>query len=157
MNKHITIGAVILIAAVFVSGCANYGAVRATRTQDVTIDTLTKNWMNYKVYWTGLNKGEPTAIMFDPKEDGKTLTGAEDRWYEVGSKESLSSMIGWLKFNLLYYPYVWRVVGPDGQFYGYVYTGYTKFVLKVVDEKTMQVYGIPTTLRGEDRRIFQRD
>ena len=155
MNKNVAFGAILLVAAVLVYGCANYGTLRPTAAQDVTIDNLTKEWMNYTVYWTGLDIAEPTGIMFDPKTDGKALTG--DRWYKVESQESLSKMIGWLKFNLQYYPYAWRVVGPDGQFYGYVYTGYTHFTMKLVDEKTMLVYGIPATLRGEDRQLFSRD
>jgi hypothetical protein len=153
MNRNLAFGEIILIAAVLISGCSNYGTITSTPSQDMTIDTLTKNWMNYTVNWTGLDTGEPTGIMFDPKADGKALTG--DRWYNVESQESLSKMIGWLKFNMLYYPYVWRVVGPDGQFYGYVYTGYPHFTMKLVDEKTMLVYGIPATLRGEDRRFFK--
>ena len=152
MNKNVGYGAILLIALVLISGCANYGTISPTQAQDVTIDTLTKNWMNYTVYWTGLNTGEPTGIMFDPKGDGKALTG--EHWYKVESQESLLKMIGWLKFNTLYYPYVWKVVGPDGQFYGYVYTGYTHFAMKVVDQKTMLVYGLPPTLRGEDRELF---
>jgi hypothetical protein len=155
MNKNVAFGATVLVASLIIYGCANYGTITPTVAQDVTIDTLTKDWMNYTVYWTGLDVGEPTGIMFDPKTDGKALTGAGDRWYKVESQESLSKMIGWLKFNTLYYPYIWRVVGPDGQFYGYVYTGYTHFAMKVVDEKTMLVYGIPATLRGEDRQFFK--
>ncbi len=46
MNKHVAIGAIVLIASIFVSGCANYGTISSTRAQDVTIDTLTKNWTN---------------------------------------------------------------------------------------------------------------
>jgi len=155
MNKNVVLGAMALIASVLLSGCANYGTITPTSAQDQTIDTLTKNWMDYTVYWTGLDTGEPTAIMFDPKSDGKALTG--DRWYKVESQESLLKMIGSLKFNELYYPYLWRMVGPDGQLYGYIYTGYTHFAMKMVNEKTMMVYGIPATLRGEDREFFSTD
>ena len=157
MSKNVAFGAIVLIASILISGCANYGTITSTAAQDVTIDTLAKDWMNYTVYFTGLDTGEPTGIIFDPKMDGKALTGAGDRWYKVESQESLSKMIMWLKFNMQYYPYVWRVVGPDRQFYGYVYTGYTHFVMKVVDEKTMLVYGLPPTLRGEDRQLFNKD
>ena len=155
MNKNVAFGAIVLIASVLISGCANYGTIAPTPAQDVTIDSLTQNWMDYTVSFTGLDTGEPTAIMFDPKSDGKALTGEGDRWYNVESQEALSKMVMWLKFNTQYYPYVWKVVGPDGQFYGYVYTGYTRFAMKAVDEKTMLVYGIPATLRGEDRHLFK--
>ena len=156
MKGHTSYGAVILFAFVFLFGCANYGTVKPTSTQEVTVESLMKNWMNYTVYWTGLNEGEPTAIMFDPNGDGKTLMGAANRWYKVESRESLSNMVDWLKFNRLYYPYVWKVVGHGGQLYGYVYTGYTQFVMKAVNDNTMMVYRMPTTLRGEDRRLFEK-
>ena len=155
MKKNVALWAMVLVVAALLYGCANYGTLRPTAAQDVTIDSLAKNWQNYSVYWTGLDIGEPTGIMFDPKTDDKALTG--ERWYRVESEESLSKMIMWLKFNKDYYPFLWRMVGPDGQSYGYVYTGYTHFAMKLVDEKTMLVYGLPPTLRGEDRMFFEKD
>jgi hypothetical protein len=155
MKKNVIFGVIFLVASVLVYGCTNYGTLRSTAAQDVTIDTLSNNWEDYTVYWTGLDIGEPTGIMFDPRKDNKALAG--ERWYRVESQESLSKMIGWLKFNTKYYPYLWDMVGPEGQSYGYVYTGYTHFAMKLADEKTMLVYGLPPTLRGEDRKMFSTD
>jgi hypothetical protein len=152
MNTRCAFGAILLVAAVLVYGCANYGTLKQTPAQDVTIDTLTKDWMNYTVSMTGIDIGEPTGIFFDPKTDGKTVRG--DHLYRVESEESLSKMVRWLKFNELYYPFLWKMVGPDGQFYGYIYTGYTRFAMKMVDDKTMLLYGMPPTLRGIDRGLF---
>jgi hypothetical protein len=146
MNTRSAFGLIFLVSAVLVYGCANYGTLTPTAARDVAIDNLTKDWINYTVYWTGLDIDEPTGIMFDPKTDGKALTG--DHWYRVENEESLSKVVGWLKLNKLYYPFLWRMVGPDGQFYGYVYTGYTRLAMKLVDDKTMLVYGLPPTLRG---------
>jgi hypothetical protein len=155
MKKKIIFGAILLVASVLVYGCANYGTLRSTAAQDMTIDMLVKNWQDYTIYWTGIDIGEPTGIMFDPKKDGQALAG--ERWYRVESQESLSKMIGWLKFNTTYYPFLWAMIGPDGRSYGYVYTGYTHFAMKLVDDKTMLVYGMPPTLRGEDRQLFSTD
>ncbi len=149
MIRKFSIGLILLAASVFIFGCASFGILRPIKADDVTIETLTKNWTNYTVYWTGIDIGEPTGIVFDPKADDKALTGSGDRWFKVESEESLAKMIGWMKFNKLYYPYLWAMVGPDGQLYGYVYTGYTRFAMKLVDDKTMLVYGVPATLRGE--------
>jgi len=155
MKKNLALCAMVLVVAALLYGCANYGTLRPIAAPDVTIDSLAKDWQNYSVYWTGLDIGEPTGIMFDPKGDDKALTG--EHWYRVESEESLSKMITWLRFNTLYYPYLWRMVGPDGQSYGYVYTGYTNFAMKLVDEKTMLVYGLPPTLRGGDRMFFHKE
>jgi hypothetical protein len=41
----------------------------------MTIDTLVNNRKDYDVTWSGLSVGEPTALMFDPKGDGRRLAG----------------------------------------------------------------------------------
>ena len=154
MDRKLVLGSVLLVASVFLFGCTGFGVLRPIQAQDVTIDNLVKNWTNYTVYWTGIDIGEPTGIMFDPKADDKALTGDGERWFRVESQESLRKMIGWMQFNQLYYPFLWAMVGPDGQTYGYVYTGYTRFAMKLVDDKTMLVYGVPATLRGEGGYSF---
>jgi hypothetical protein len=150
MKTRFAFGLMLLAASVFLFGCAGYGVLRPIKAEDVTIDSLVKNWTNYTVYWTGIDIGEPTGIMFDPKADDKALTGDGERWFKVDSQESLHRMVGWMKFNDLYYPYLWAMVGPEGQTYGYIYTGSKRVAMKLVeDNKTMLVYGVPATLRGE--------
>jgi len=158
MKRIFGFGLILLVASVFIVGCATFGVLRPIKAEDVTIETLTKNWTNYSVYMTGLDMGEPTGIMFDPKADDKALTGDSDRWYKVESEESLSKMVGWMKFNKLYYPFLWAMVGSDGQLYGYIYTGSKRVSMKLVEDKTMLVYGVPATLRGEGGYgMFSRD
>jgi len=111
MKRRFALGVILLAASVFIYGCASYGILRPIKAEDVTIETLAKNWTNYTVYWTGIDIGEPTGIMFDSKADDKALTGDGDRWYKVESEESLSKMVGWMKFNQLYYPFLWAMVG----------------------------------------------
>ena len=147
----ITIMLGVLLAAY---GCANYGAIKPADNK-MSIETLVKNWKDYDVSWTGLSLAEPTALMFDPKGDGKKLVG--DIWHPVESKESLLDFISWLKTNQAYYPFVWRILGPDGQFYGYLYSGWSRAVVKPIDETRVWVYGIPPTLRGEDRSLMFKD
>ena len=135
-------------------GCANYGAVK-TAGHEMTLETLVNNWEDYTVSWTGLSRGEPTALMFDPKGGDTKLVG--DHWYRVESKEALAELITRLKENDVYYPIVWRMIGPDGQFYGYLYSGWRRTVVKPVDEKTVLVYGVPATLRPSDRSMIPFD
>jgi hypothetical protein len=149
MKTRFAFGLILLAASVFLFGCAGYGVLSPTKTDSVTIESLTKNWTNYTVYWTGIDIGETTGIMFDLKADDKALTGSGDRWFKVESEESLTKMVGWMKFNTLYYPSLWAMVGPDGQLYGYIYTGSKRVSMKMVEDKTMLVYGVPATLRGE--------
>jgi hypothetical protein len=147
----VTVMLAVLIAAY---GCANYGAIKPAY-NEMTIEMLLNNWKDYDVSWTGLSVGEPTALMFDPKDDGKKLVG--DIWHPVESKEALVGFVSWLKANQVYYPFVWRILGPDGQFYGYLYSGCKYAVVKPMNETTVWVYGIPATLRGEDRNFNFKD
>jgi hypothetical protein len=140
--------AVMLAVLVAAYGCANYGAIKPAH-NEMTIEMLLNNWKDFDVSWTGLSLAEPTALMFDPKGNGKKLVG--DIWHPVESKQSLIDFVGWLKANQTYYPSVWRILGPDGQFYGYLYTGCRLAAVKPVNKTTVWVYGIPPTLRGEDR------
>jgi len=149
MNRRFAFGLVLLVASVFIFGCANFGVLGPTKTDSVTIESLTKNWTNYTVYWTGIDIGEPTGLMFDPKADDKALTGSGDRWFKVESEESLARMVRWMQFNHIFYPVMYSMVGPEGQIYGYIYTGSKRTTMKLVDDKTMLVYGVPATLRGE--------
>jgi hypothetical protein len=140
---------VIAMLSVIVAGwgCANYGAIRPAG-NEMTTETLANNWKDYDVTWTGLSLAEPTAIMFDAKGDGKKLVG--DAWHQVESKGSLSAFIGSLEDNHLFYPSVWKILAPDGRVYGYLYSGWSRPVVKPMNETTVWVYGIPPALRGEE-------
>jgi len=132
-------------------GCTNYGVIKPTG-NEMTVETLVNNWKEYDVSWTGLSLGEPTALLFDPKGGGKKLVG--DIWHKVDTKEGLLAFISSLQANQLYYPVVWKILGPDGQFYGYLYSGWSRAVAKPIDKTTVWVYGIPPTLRGEENIGF---
>jgi hypothetical protein len=140
----VTVMLAVLVAAY---GCANYGVIRPAG-NEMPIETLVNNWEDYDVSWTGLSLGEPTALMFDAKGDGKKLVG--DIWHKGESKESLLAFVSSLQANQIFYPFVSRILGSDGQFYGYLYSGWRRTVVKPMDETTVWVYGIPATLRGEE-------
>jgi hypothetical protein len=151
LMARVTTMLALLIAAY---GCANYGAIKPAG-NEMTIETLVDNWKDYDVSWTGLSLGEPTALMFDLKGDGKKLVG--DIWHPVETKQALLDFISWLRANQTYYPSVWRIVGPGGQTYGYLYSGWNRTVVKPMNETEVWVYGIPPTLRGEDRNFKFED
>ncbi|MCJ7595944.1 MAG: hypothetical protein MUO52_14350 [Desulfobacterales bacterium] len=150
-KKFVLIGTVVLLFAFLLSGCGGYGKLRALAGQEkaLTVEVLEKNWRDYTVYWTGLSVGEPSGIMFDPKDDDKTLV--HDKWTKVEDDETLAELISWIKMNRDYYPWLWRILGPDDQFYGYMYTGWRQAVTKAVDAKTLWVYDLPVPLRYQFR------
>lgn len=82
--------------------------------------------------------------MFDPKKDSKMLTPS-DRWTRVEGRESVTEVIRWLQVHNHpnYYLRLYKILGPDDQLYGYLFTGWHHVVFKVVDERTLFVYGLP--------------
>jgi len=132
-------------------GCASmltgYGKLRPQplRGKTVAIGELAENWQDYAIHYAGFNIGNPAGILFDPKDDDRTLTG--DKWVKVEDKETLLELIGWMKSYTEYYPRIWRILGPNNELFGYLfYPSYRMYaddvVIKVIDEKTMYVYDV---------------
>ena len=103
----------------------------------MTIEQLYGNWENYHVYYSGVHKGLLGGIMFDPKDDGKKLVG-HAWWTEVKDRELLSELLIWISFHP-YPPDVLKILGPDNEFYGYIYTNRSDVHIKKVDDRTLWI------------------
>ena len=147
MKKHVVLPWVILLAALIGSGCApgRYGRLAvADRADPVTVETLVKNWEDYEIYFAGLHAGHPSAVLFERKDDDRGFSTG--RWFTVKSKDLLDGLVDSIRKQLPfagYYPRLWKVFGPDGHLYGYMFTSWDHAVIKAVDEKTMFVNDIP--------------
>ena len=147
MKKYVVLLGVILLAALIGSGCTpgRYGRLGPVdRVDPVTVDSLVKNWEDYEVYFAGLHAGHPSAVLFDRKDDDRRLLS--ERWFDVKSKDLLDHLVYSIQKQLPfagYYPRLWKIFGPDGHLYGYMFTSWDHAVMKVVDEKTMFVNDIP--------------
>ena len=147
-NKYTYAGIIVFIVVFLISGCASltgYGKIRLQprHGERVTIQDLQQNWENYTIHYAGLSVSNPAGIMFDPKNDDRTLVG--DEWIKVEDKETVSEIISWIKNYTEYNPQVWRILGPDNQFCGYLYYPHAhneNAVVKVVDDTTMYVYDL---------------
>lgn len=147
MRRYSRLPLAALIIGVLVTGCAftQYGKMRVAEKADlVTVQSLQKNWQEYELYYAGLDPGNPSAVLFDRKDDERSLTSG--RWFKVNSKEMLDDLIDSIQRQLpigIYYPRLWKVFGPDGHLYGYMFTSWDNAVMKSVDEKTLFVYDLP--------------
>jgi hypothetical protein len=153
MKKYIYLTIFGLIGLFLIYGCSwlkSYGKIRvlSRHEEKVSIQELEKNWQDYIIYYAGLSVDTAAAIMFDPKNDGKTLIG--DRWIKIEDKETLLELIGWIRTYIQFDPRLWRILGPDEQFYGYLFFASDYAVIKAVDDKTMYVYDIESPLYIED-------
>ena len=144
VNIAFIVGAVLIL---LISGCALFAGYGKTRLQprgpeQVTIEQLERQWEDYTIHYAGMAVNNPAAIMFDRKDDDRTLIG--DRWTKVEDQETLSELIEWIKAYQRFYPRVWRILGPDDHLYGYLYFPLFRAVFKVVDNKTMYAFDLPS-------------
>jgi len=150
MKKYICPAVTVLLLISVISGCTwlkSYGKLRLQprREKKVTIQELKDNWLDYTVYYGGYyGVRQPSAVMFDPKKDNRALVG--DKWTKVEDQETLSKLISSIQCHkAVYYPRLWRILGPDDQLYGYLFSAFDRVpvVIKVVDDRTMWVYDLP--------------
>ncbi len=153
MKKYIFPAITVLIFAFLISGCAwtqKYGKIRAQpdSTEKMTPQRLWDTRDDYIIYYAGyygnVSIKHPSAVMFDPKGDDRVLKG--DRWTKVTNDIWLAKLIRSIEIQeSLGGPVskLWRILGPDDQFYGYMFSGWNHVVMKEVDDRTMLVYDIP--------------
>ena len=162
-NKYLYVILIGVMIVFLFSGCASiipgYGKLwpQPMRGERVAIEQLVENWEDYVIHYAGLNVGNPAGIMFDLKADDRTLTG--EKWVKVEDKETLSELIGWMKSYTEYYPRIWRILGPNNEFFGYLfYPSYHMYadnvVIKVIDDKTMYVYDVESPRLQRDESFF---
>ena len=135
------------LAGFLVSGCAlsRYGRLQIPERSDaVTIQELLKTWEDYEIHFAGLNTAHPSAVLFDPKGDDQGFL--TERWFKVEDKDMLDDLVDSIQRQMPiggYSPRLWKVIGPNSQLYGYMFTSWNHAVLKAVDENTLFVYDLP--------------
>ena len=140
--KYLCLTIVGLVLIVLMSGCPllkNYGKIRLQ--EKMTIQRLVERWQDYDVYYAGVHKQFASAVLFDPKDDERKLL-THDWWDQVNDQKELSEIIKWIKVGESL-PQLRKILGPDNQFYGYIYTELDYAHIKVIDGKTLWVDDIP--------------
>ncbi len=109
------------------------GAARASVIQD-----LSAKWGSYTMFaaiWPG---SRPVALLFDLQSDDRSILA--DGWTKVDNPEDAASLIGDLHAGQS--PRLFRVLGPDGHLFGYLYTAVPGLQTQVVDAKTVRFYPV---------------
>lgn len=152
-RKSIYIATMIIAACFLWARCSTintYGKLRSSAQagDDMTIEALEEFWQDYTVYYTGCCGGfpidHPSAIMFDPKGDDKHLV--VELWQQIETKYRLSKLIRSIRSSPRtqgFFPALHRIIGPDGDLYGYMYTSWTHANMKRIDDDSMLVLNIP--------------
>ena len=143
-KKRLFYPASLFMTLCFMSGCLeNYGTLRlASGKWGTTIKEIEENWQDYDIYYAGLSYESPSAVMFDPKKDGRRLIGI--KWMPVTERSVLLTIVEWLDAYVNFPPTLWKILGPKGEFFGYMYTSdMEQVVIEGIDPDTLKIENIP--------------
>jgi hypothetical protein len=149
------------LLSLFMSGCAGYGKIapESVSGEKMTVAALVSNWQDYNVYAAPMD----AALVFAPKGDKNTLEFA-NQWIKVTDKEFLVSSARNIEAQpstIMFRPTLWRIIGPNGDFYGYIFTAWDQqgVVLREVNKNTLFVYNIlqPPYLEEAPGRVRRPD
>ena len=126
-------------------GCGflgNYASIDVASGQyNADIQELVDNWQKYNIAYAGLSVKSPSAILFDTKIDGRSIT--YDKWVLVTDRSTVEEIVKWLDSYVNFPPTLYKITLND-QLFGYIYTSPTEqAVFKKVDDKTLYAEDIP--------------
>ena len=146
MKRYLFLATLILF---FIThGCASLDKLGRLRIQsadeEINIDYLMANWQRFYIYYDGNSLQDPWAILFDPKSDGKEISA--DAWQEVTDEEQLGTVYTWVRSRGQMFVKLYRVLGPDLELYGYMYSKRKDVNIRAVDAKTLWVDNFPAPM-----------
>ncbi len=143
MRKISFLAVSLLLIFSFLSCSENYGRLIAQwgPLNEKTIRDLAGDWNNYFVYYAGPSSTFPSAVMFDPKKDKRKLV--PDKWLPVKYRGQLDEIVTWLEFKPVFRPVLFRILGPNGKPYGYLYTHKPDVLFKATGDNTLWVSDMP--------------
>ncbi len=144
LNKAIHISVLITSFLPIIIGCAQYAKVIKPTDSDkhISIKQLQQTPHSYTIYFTdtgGYRYGN-VALLFDPKNINRTITA--NHWTQIDDNKKLEEII--TRMNRHYKPpSVYHIVGPEGNFFGYMYASKGWIIAKTVNDTKMLVYDFP--------------
>jgi len=124
-SVSVLMGAFVTASLVSLSACAGPGIKQSAIKSEDVMEFVDKNYDQFIVTFSG-QKGSPTAMRFDPKNDDVNLTG--DGWHPVESKAQAVDMIR--ELNIIYRPhsmfyrgpYLFEIQSAEDRQIGYLYS-----------------------------------
>ena len=121
----IATAALLVIAGSSCALTSGYGYVQNVTfgAEKVNFQKLKDSFHDYHIYWSGTQETNVIAYLFDPKNDDKNIT-THEWWTPVVSQKEMKDL--WIFRNRTgdFNPEVYRIIGPDNGFYGYLYTSW---------------------------------
>jgi hypothetical protein len=138
--------ALIITMLLLVCGCAHYGRLKIHKQAEsgALLRELSADAQHYTVHYHGGSEKIVSGILFDPKNDAKTIHAAGPLWQPLLPTQNVADIIDNIAMGDFpgYLPNLYEILGPEGDFYGYLYTGWFHLVIKPVDPQTVKVYGL---------------
>jgi hypothetical protein len=107
------------------------------REANATLDDLKRDWTDFTISYGGGSVGLASAVIFDPRNDGKSLIG--EGYVDVKDKETVEEVISVIESYVSFTPTVYRIYAPSGEFFGFVFTAHYRPFPKKVDDKTLSL------------------
>ena len=117
------------------AGLSDYGALGPPVGSHGTafVADLENGWERYDIYYNTWYAATPAALMFDPRDNGITLTGKS--WTKVEEQAVFSDYLKRLNPSTR----LFAIVGPKKQLLGYMLTPTNQLYIKKIDDKTYYV------------------
>ena len=138
-----------LISLFLISGCTNSVRLRVQYGADTKafLNDIEPNYDKYIIHALEWPVDEVSVIVFDPKDDNRTVEN--DGWTRVTSQEQLSKLIA--RSDRLIFRQFFKIVGPNGDSYGYLLGGREFMWIETVDEDTLMLINARWSPPKEDR------
>lgn len=141
--------AIVVPGLYLITGCAGYGTSSYNRHDQDRLAEMMRRFDDYRVFYSGMSEAFPAGLVFDPKDDGKTI--ARKKWVKVDNRDLLEKLVRKLERYHNYPPRLYTLKGEDGRVYGYIYTVYRQgdILVRQVDEDRIHVreMGLPPHLK----------
>lgn len=143
MTRFFKVSVLFIMVALFAFACATpKGATRfepvAHRDTRAALSDLRQDWRNYSISYGGGSVGLASALIFDPKDDGRHLVG--ERYLKVEDEETLDRVISVIRSYVTFTPTLYRIYGEEGELFGYVFTAHFRPFPRKIDDRTL---GLP--------------
>ena len=136
----------VLLVLFTLNACSGNGKldVMPRSEQDQLLADLVARSGEYFVYSHGYGDGHMSGILFDPREDGRKIVPEGFLWKRIDDPAAMAAVID--RINSSNHPgYIQRLYeinNESGEFYGYLYTGWSYLAIKTVDESSVRVFGL---------------
>lgn len=145
---------VVLPILFIISACTGYGKLsRLPRNESgALIADLLSQTDRYVIHYHGNSEKLVSGILFDPKEDTRSIRPEGVLWKEISDDEAIASITNTILTgdHPNYFPNLHSITGPKNDFYGYIITGWTYLAIRPVDDQTLRVYGLKGPPEYED-------